>query len=115
MHGAVPAKSIAAGGSVGAVAAGVGVALTAVTVGPVMLWMASPVATLAGGVAGGFLGAMTSRGFEKELANFYQQAVADGKILVAAEDHGPHPEPRLAIAAQILTDVGAEPLPLPEG
>jgi len=54
-------------------------------------------------------------GTENELANFYNQAVQQGKILVAAEVHGENAEPRLASAATILAELGAEPLPLPEG
>jgi hypothetical protein len=58
---------------------------------------------------------MMTRGVEKELANFYQQAVVQGQILVAAEDHGPNHVDRLAEAARILSGDGAKPLPLPEG
>jgi len=68
-----------------------------------------------GGVLGGFVGAMLSRGTENELANFYDQALQKGKILVAAEAHGPDAEAKLARAAAILAEKGAEPLPLPEG
>jgi hypothetical protein len=64
---------------------------------------------------------MMTRGVEKELANFYQQAVIDGQILVAAEEpskdsriRGSH-RPNLMEAAQILADAGAKPLDLPEG
>jgi hypothetical protein len=111
----VPAKSMAAGGSVGILTGGLGVATTAITTGQTVLWFAGPLAALAGGVIGSFVGAMMSRGIEKELANFYQQAVAEGKILVAAEDHGTRPSQRLAKAAGILSHAGAIPLPLPEG
>lgn len=68
-----------------------------------------------GTIFGGFLGAMLSRGTENELANFYSQAVQDGKILIAAEAHGDGAEAELARAAAILAEKGAEPLPLPEG
>ena len=39
----------------------------------------------AGALVGGLVGAMTTRGIEKEIANYYDQAVVQGKILVAAE------------------------------
>jgi hypothetical protein len=68
-----------------------------------------------GTIFGGFVGAMMSRGTENELANFYQQAVQSGRILVAAEAHGDGSEGLLGRAAAILTAKGAEPLPLPEG
>jgi hypothetical protein len=58
---------------------------------------------------------MMTRGVEKELANFYQQAVLNGQILVAAEDHSHDGGHRLATAASILADAGAQPLPLREG
>ena len=59
-----------------------------------------------GGVAGGLVGAMMTRGVEKEMANFYNQEVTAGKILVGAEDHGPQQCRRLA---------SAEAHPLPPG
>lgn len=68
-----------------------------------------------GTIFGGFVGAMMSRGTENELANFYNQALQKGKILVAAESHGPDAEAQLARAAAILAEKGAEPLPLSEG
>ena len=56
-----------------------------------------------------------TRGVEKELANFYQQSVVAGQILVAAEEHGRQGTAKLAKAAEILAESGAKPLPLPEG
>jgi hypothetical protein len=58
---------------------------------------------------------MMTRGVEKELANFYQQAVLNGQILVAAEDHSRDGGQRLANAATVLAEAGAQPLPLREG
>ena len=83
--------------------------------GSLTLWAAGPITAWAGGVAGGLVGAMMTRGVEKELANFYQQAVVSGQILVAAEDHGPDCQERLTTAAQILADAGAVPMPMSEG
>ena len=68
-----------------------------------------------GGILGTFLGAMMMRGQDKELANFYNQAVVGGKLVVAAEDHSDNADARLATAATILAEAGAEPLGLPEG
>ena len=78
-------------------------------------WAAGPITAWAGGVAGGLVGAMMTRGVEKEIANFYQQAVVDGQILVAADDNRPDNERSLARAARVLAESGAKPLPLPEG
>jgi hypothetical protein len=58
---------------------------------------------------------MTTRGIEKELANYYDQAVVAGKILVAAEITSKHPSPPLSEAERVLADAGAEPLALREG
>ena len=58
-----------------------------------------------------------TRGVEKELANFYQQAVVEGQILVAAQQDSDDPRagrPTLAEAAGILAEAGAKPITLPE-
>ena len=68
---------------------------------------------MTGGVLGSFLGAMLTRGVEKEAADFYDQAVTEGKLLVTVEIHDN--EGALARAEQALADAGALPLPLPEG
>jgi hypothetical protein len=104
-----------AGGTIGALLGGLTVVASAIATGSLALWAAGPITAWAGGVAGGLVGAMMTRGVEKELANFYQQAVVAGQILVAAEDHGPDRTRTLAAAARILADSGAQPLPLPEG
>ncbi len=66
-------------------------------------------------LVGSFTGTMVARGFEKEIADFYEQAVQRGKILIAVEDHGPHSAERLAEAERILSSEGANPLPLVRG
>jgi hypothetical protein len=70
---------------------------------------------LTGGVVGGLGGAMMKRGFEKESADFFDQAVADGNILVAVELAEPVDRRRLDEAAEILAEAGADPVPLREG
>ncbi len=104
-----------AGGTIGAVVGGLAVVASAIATGSMALWAAGPISAWAGGVAGGLVGAMMTRGVEKELANFYQQAVMNGQILVAAEDHTADSEKHLAQAARILADAGAQPMPLSEG
>jgi hypothetical protein len=86
--------------------------------GGIGLLATAGIAAWAGGVAGGLVGAMMSRGVERELANFYQQAVIDGDILVAVEvneDSSATPRRDLARASQILAEAGAKPLKLREG
>jgi hypothetical protein len=109
------ATAAIAGGTIGALLGGLTVIGAAVATGGLALWAAGPITAWAGGVAGGLVGAMMTRGVEKELANFYQQAVVSGQILVAAEDHGPESAQRLARAAEIFAAAGAQPLPLREG
>src|SRR6476620_8975534 len=104
-----------AGATIGALLGGLTVVASAIATGGLALWAAGPITAWAGGVAGGLVGAMMTRGFEKELANFYQQAVVSGQILVAAEAHGANSSQMLAKAEQILADSGAQPLPMEEG
>lgn len=105
----------AAGGLIGALAGGLTVVAAATITGGVALLAAAPISAGAGGVFGGFVGAMMSRGVEKELANFYSAAVVDGKLLVAAEAHGEDEQERLAVAEKALQAAGAHPVELPEG
>jgi hypothetical protein len=114
--------AVFAGGAIGAAVAGVTVVLIGAATGGVGLLAAGGAAAWAGGVAGGLVGAMMTRGVEKELANYYNQAVLDGKILVAAEKQAEKQivkqnsqHPSLAKAEAILTEAGAEPIALPEG
>jgi hypothetical protein len=107
------------GGTIGALVGGLTVIGAAIGTGSLALWAAGPVTAWAGGVTGGLVGAMMTRGVEKELANFYQQAVMKGQILVAAEAATSNPpgsgQPSLSTAANILAKAGAKPLALPEG
>jgi hypothetical protein len=103
------------GGTIGAALGGLAVVASAAATGSLALWAAGPITAWAGGVAGGLVGAMLTRGVEKELANFYQQAVVEGRILVAAEETRPDNRRSLARAAEVLRQAGAEPLPLQEG
>src|SRR3954453_2428052 len=104
-----------AGATIGALLGGLTVVASAIATGGLALWAAGPITAWAGGVAGGLVGAMMTRGVEKELANFYQQAVLEGQILVAAEAHGAERQTSLATAAKILAEAGAKPLPMREG
>lgn len=105
-----------------AVGSAVGAAVVGVTTATLGSLLSLDAAAAMGGaglwtgtIFGGFVGAMLSRGTENELADFYSQAVQQGRILVAAESHGDNAEAELARAAAILAEKGAEPLPLVEG
>jgi len=108
---AAAATGSAIGATVGSVAAGaVGVAT-----GGLPLLVAGGIGLMAGAVWGGFLGAMMTRGLEKEAANFYDQEVQRGKLLVTVEEKAEHPGATLADAERIFAQAGAEPIPLAEG
>ena len=88
----------------------------AAATGGIALLAAGGIAAWGGAVAGGLIGAMMSRGVEGELANYYNQSVSLGKILVAVTEHGDQVTPRLQRAGQVLVESGAEqPLQLREG
>lgn len=113
--GTFAAKAALTGGAIGALLGGLPVIGAAIATGSLVLWVAGPAVAGALGIAGGLVGAMSTRGVEKEIANYYQQAVSDGFILVAAEAKGPDRERRLGEAAVIFAAVGAKPISLPEG
>jgi len=68
-----------------------------------------------GALTGGLIGAMLSRGLEKEDANYYSQAVQGGKVLVSVEYEGADQDERLAVAESVFREAGAEPVPLEKG
>jgi hypothetical protein len=102
------------GGVIGATLGGLAAVAGGIATGGIGLLATAGIATWAGGVLGGLVGAMMSRGVEKELANYYQQAVIEGDILVAVDPRDDSPE-RLELASRILCNAGAKPLKLPEG
>jgi len=103
-----------AGAGIGAAVGGLAaIALGAVS-GAVPLIIAGAAGVAAGSGAGVFVGAMSSRLEEGEVADFYDQAVREGQILVGVEDNSPEAELRLTEAARIIAEAGAKPLPLTE-
>ena len=113
--GTTAAASAGAGAVIGGIAAGLAaVALVAVT-GGVSLIVVGPLFAGTGAVVGTFVGAMSSRGVEHEVANYYDQALAAGDILVAAEIEPGGDIARLVDAERAFADVGAGPIALPQG
>jgi hypothetical protein len=111
--GTYTTASAAAGGALGAFIGGSAALIGTVATGGVALAAAGGLALWSGAVVGGLVGAMMSRGVEHELANLYQQAVIDGKILVAAQSED---NPALLSAAeQIFSAEQKLTLPLREG
>ena len=111
--GSETGKGVAAGGAIGAALGGFGALVGLTATGGVGLVVAGGLLTT--GIAGPFIGAMMTRGVEKEMADFYDQAVARGKILVGAEDHSERRQDALLIAEKIFREEGAEPFELREG
>jgi len=108
-------KAVAVGGSIGAGLGGLAELAVGAATGGIGLLAAGGLALWTGGVLGGLVGAMMTRGVEKEVANFYDQALQKHQILVAAEAQEPDLEASLVRAEQIFAEAGAEPLPMREG
>jgi hypothetical protein len=108
-------RAVVTGSALGALLGGMTLVGAAIATGSVALWVAGAAAASTGGVVGGLLGAMMTRGVEKEIANYYQQAVIDGNFLVAVEVNEVNRQQRLSDAAEILAAAGATPIPLREG
>jgi hypothetical protein len=103
------------GGAIGAALGGLATVAGVVTVGGAAILVGGATLLWAGGVVGSLVGAMMTRGIEKELANFYDQEVTRGKILVAVEQKDPAKVAMLAKASEIFNKHGVESLPLVEG
>lgn len=108
-------EAIVTGGVVGATLGGMALAVTAVMTGGASILAAGAVLIGGGAIAGSFTGAMMTRGFQKEAADYYDSAVQLGKILVGVEILGEGTEARRAEAERILTNAGAEPVALSQG
>ena len=110
-------EAVAIGGTAGAALGGLGAIALAVAapLGGAAMLIAGSMALWSGGVVGGLVGAMMTRGLERELANFYNQEVEKGKILVAADRADPARVRDLDRAAEIIARHGAKPMSLPEG
>ncbi len=112
--GAHTPAAVAVGGAIGAVLGGMTAVIGTVATGGIGLLAAGGASAWAGGIVGGLIAAMMTRGVERELADYYDQAVVRGKILVAAEDRTPRGAETLPAAARVLEEAGAEALPLRE-
>jgi hypothetical protein len=102
-----PATAIAAGGAIGATIGGIVLAATTIATGGMAL-LAAGVLVGGGAVAGAFTGAMSSFGFENDKADYYSQALQEGRILVVADVRGEGNADKLAMAARILEHAGAD-------
>lgn len=113
--GANAPAAATAGGAVGAAFGGATALAAGIAAGGLPLAIIGGAGVLTGGVVGSFVGAMLTRGIEKEAADFYDQAVEQGRLLVTVERPDNEPGPSLERAEELLASAGAEPLPLVEG
>lgn len=109
--GSHTAEAATAGGAIG-LALGSLAALTGV-VATGGIGLAAAGAILGSGVTGSFIGAMLTRGVEKEAADFYDQELRRGQILVVVEDQTNHPH--FEDADRVMREAGAVPFSLREG
>jgi hypothetical protein len=105
---AVPAAIT--GGTIGTILGGLMGAVGVAATGGTGLLVAGPLlAGAAGmGVVGSFIGAMSSRGLEPDIADYYDQALARGQTLVAVEPPQSDASPTQATVASILFGSGAK-------
>ncbi len=109
------ANSAVTGSALGGVLGGLTAAAGLATVAGIPVVVAGALAAaLTGGYVGGLTGIMIDRGFDKEAADYFDQAVSAGKILIAVEPEDTEPS-RLETAAKLLREAGADPLSLLEG
>jgi hypothetical protein len=110
--GSHAAEAVVEGGAVGAALGGIALVAAAVATGGAGLLPAIPVLIGGGALAGGFGGLIAREGYGEGVAEYYEEAVHQGKIVVGVEDEGPDNEARLALAERILAAAGAD-LPTP--
>jgi hypothetical protein len=103
------APAILAGGAIGSVLGGLTAAAGVAATGGTALMVVGPLlgGAAAGGVTGGFIGAMAQRGVEPDAADFYDQALRKGRTLVAVEPPEGSGEPGQRRVLDVLSTHGA--------
>ncbi len=115
LPGPTATASAATGSVVGALLGGAtAIAGLATAGGALVVVGGGALAAGIGGVLGGFIAAMMDRGMHKDLADYYDQAVTRGQILVAVEDHSDNHISSMARAKEIFVLAGAVPVSMPE-
>jgi len=113
--GATTASAAGAGAVLGGIAAGFIAVSGIVATGGLALFVVGPLFAGTGAAVGTFVGAMMSRGVEHEVANYYDQALPRGDILVAAEIEAGQDPAMLARAERVFAEAGARPIALQQG
>jgi hypothetical protein len=109
------AASTTAGAAAGLLVGGILAVAEVAATGGVALVVVGPLFAGTAAAFGTFVGAMSSRGVEHEVANFYDQALVDGQLLVAAEIDDDADRPMLTAAEVVFVGAGAHPIRLPRG
>jgi hypothetical protein len=110
--GAHGVKAAVEGGVIGAALGGIALAAASLATGGTALLTAIPVLVGGGAIAGSFSSLIAREGYGEGVAEYYEEAIHQGKLVVGVEDEGPDHEVRLAQAERILAELGAE-LPAP--
>jgi hypothetical protein len=113
--GATTAGAAGAGAVIGGIAAGLVAVTGVVATGGLGLFVVGPLFAGTGAAVGTFVGAMMSRGVEHEVANYYDQALPRGDILVAAEIEADGDVAMLERAERVFENAGAHPVALTQG
>lgn len=102
------------GGTTGAVLAGLTSVAALVTGAGIPIVVAGGLASfITGGIVGGLAGVMAERGFETEAADYYELAVAEGKVLVAVDlSQRTDAESLQNKIESVLGEAGSEPIEL---
>jgi len=108
--GSHAAAGATAGGAIGALLGGLAAVVGITASGGTGLLVAGPLlfSSGTGALLGGFVGAMMTRGMEREVADFYDQALEKGKVLLAVEAGDDVTTDQVAIADRIFSLTGAE-------
>lgn len=106
-------KTLARAGAAGLGLGGAAALTTLITTGGASVFVIGAFSGIA--LVGTFVALMMTRGIEKETADFFDQELDKGNILVAVEVRGDDAAQRLQLAEEILQDAGSKPISLPEG
>lgn len=113
--GAHTRRAIVIGVAIGCVLGSAAVAIIGALTGGLGPTVIGPLLSAAavGAVAGGFVAAMMTRGYEPEIADYFDQALRKGEFLVSVEERVGGPP--LTSADAVFRRAGVESLPLRKG
>ncbi|MDX1961972.1 MAG: hypothetical protein SFX18_02390 [Pirellulales bacterium] len=101
------------GGLVGVSLFGLTITALGAATGGIGLIIAGGTSLWTGGILGGLVGAMVNRGFPQEIADYYEQAVANGQLLMVVEARQTSPDQtiaRLECAEKIFQEADCNPV-----